>query len=112
MEIANSFCEEIKQGKEDLLLNRACYPSSKALINACTRWILVPSVKQGQQVYVVCPGNCQTNMGGAKAPRTPGKSAETPIYLTNLPFEVNDEIQGKFLRDKQVTNWVDKIPPY
>ena len=112
MEIANAFYQGIKQEKEDFLLIRACYPSSKALINAYTRWILVPSVKQGQQVYVVCPGNCQTNMGGAKAPRTPDKGAETPIYLTNLPFEVNEEIQGKFLRDKQVPNWVDKIPPY
>lgn len=111
IEIAKNFYQGVKEGKNDLLLNPAmgCYVSSKALINAYVRWFLARSVKQGQQVYVVCPGHCKTNLGGENAPRTAEKGAETPIYLVNLPFVVNDEIQGKFLRDKKVINWVDEI---
>lgn len=113
IEIAKTFYEGVQKEDKETLLSTSvgCYMSSKALINAYSRWALARSVKKGQQVYVVCPGHCQTNMGGTTAPRTAEKGAETPVYLTNLPFEVNEEIQGKFLRDKGVISWVDRIAP-
>ena len=35
-------------------------------------------------------------MAGEKAPLTIDEGALTPVYLVELPFEVNKDYQGKF----------------
>ena len=54
------------------------------------------------QAYVCCPGWVKTDMGGPNAYRELHEGAITPMYLIDLPFEVNPEFQGKFFSDKMV----------
>jgi hypothetical protein len=35
-------------------------------------------------------------MAGDKAPLTIQQGAETPVYLVELPFKVQEDLQGKF----------------
>lgn len=52
-------------------------------------------------VAVMCPGWCQTDMGGQNAPRSAHQGADTAIWLAtenNLPT-------GKFWRDRREIHW-------
>jgi len=53
-------------------------------------------VEKGIQVYGLCPGWVKTDMAGDKAPLTIQQGAETPVYLVELPFKVQEDLQGKF----------------
>jgi len=80
----------------------ASYCASKALLNAYTRWVLPKKLGPKQQCYVVAPGWCQTDMGGKEALLPVEAGADTPVYLIELPFVRNDEINGKFVEKRQV----------
>jgi len=54
------------------------------------------------QVYVFCPGWCRTDMAGDKAPKSAEDGADTCAYLVDLPWEVNNDLQGKFFYERQV----------
>ncbi len=53
------------------------------------------------KVNTMCPGWVKTDMGGAGAPRTVQKGAETAIWLA-LEKEIPT---GKFFRDKKIIAW-------
>ena len=107
LEVVNKLYENIEQEKpsEELGFSEGIYQASKALINAYVRWVLIKKVKPTQQVYSVCPGWCQTDLGGPNATDPPEKGAVTPAYLINLPFKVDEDINGKFLQNKNVIPW-------
>ena len=48
------------------------------------------------QVYSCCPGYVDTDMSSHKGTLTIQEGALTPVFLVELPFEVNPEHQGKF----------------
>jgi len=85
-----------------LSIVEASYCASKALLNAYTRWVLPKKLGPKQQCYAVAPGWCQTDMGGQEASLPVEAGADTPVYLVELPFVRNDEINAKFLEKRQV----------
>lgn len=75
------------------------YAISKTALNALTKKLAVelPDLK----VNSMCPGWCQTDMGGKNAPRTAQKGAETAVWLATT-----EEIPtGRFFRDKEEIDW-------
>lgn len=83
------------------------YSNSKLLLNAYAK-----SLKNREeisnkniQVYACCPGWVRTDMGGIYAPRSIEGGSITPVYLVELPREINDNYQGKFFSDKKVFDW-------
>ena len=76
------------------------YRWSKWALNGLTMQ-LAADLPQRYFVATMCPGWCQTDMGGQAAPRSAAKGAETAIWLAtenNLP-------NGKFWRDKREIHW-------
>ncbi len=76
------------------------YCISKTALNMLTQQLTaaLPEVI----VNSMCPGWCQTEMGGSDAPRTPDEGAET---LTWLALEAPPELRGKFVKDLMVIPW-------
>jgi NAD(P)-dependent dehydrogenase (short-subunit alcohol dehydrogenase family) len=87
---------------EDIAMEGPAYNMSKTAVNALT--VMLANVTDGTNVLVnsVCPGWCRTDMGGAKAPRSAKKGAETIVWLATLP---NNGPNGGFFRDKRVIPW-------
>lgn len=40
-------------------------------------------------MYVCCPGWCRTDMAGDKAPKSKEEGADTPLYLIELPSNID-----------------------
>ena len=98
LEAANALLEKTKESKEtELGWPNNIYSSSKALLNAYTRWILVKELTGDQQCYTLHPGWCQTDMGGSQAPDSVEEGAVTPVYLVNLPFKANERLKWEIL---------------
>lgn len=82
------------------------YGVSKLLLNVYIR-ILSQNpliIKKNIQVYSCCPGYVKTDMSSFKGVLTIQEGAITPIYLVELPFEVNKEFQGQFFQEKKVSS--------
>ena len=78
------------------------YCSSKTLLNALTRHLALELKSVNISVNAVCPGWVRTDMGGQSASRSVAKGAETPAWLA---VEADQEISGKFFRDKKIIPW-------
>jgi NAD(P)-dependent dehydrogenase (short-subunit alcohol dehydrogenase family) len=78
------------------------YCVSKSLLASLTRQLAYELSGKGISVNAVCPGWVQTDMGGAGAPRSIGKGAETPVWLAS---EAPGDLSGKFFRDKSEIPW-------
>ncbi len=76
------------------------YCISKTALNMLTQQLTaaLPDVI----VNSMCPGWCQTEMGGRDAPRTPDEGADT---LTWLALESPPDLRGKFIKDLTVIPW-------
>jgi len=85
---------------------KQAYGMSKLCINTYVTSILSKQkeiLEKNIQVYALCPGWCRTDMAGDKAPKSADDGADTPVYLINLPWEINKDLQGKFFFERQVT---------
>ena len=83
------------------------YAMSKLCINLYTMKVLTQMEevkKKNIQVYTCCPGWCRTDMAGPKASKSAEEGAETPAYLIDLPWKLNEEYQGKFFYEKNITS--------
>lgn len=86
------------------------YKTSKMFMDVWSFWFAhTPKVlEKGIQVYAWCPGFCHTPMNqldvdnGIKPDKTSDEGAYTALHLIDLPFEVNDEFQGRFWADKEI----------
>lgn len=76
------------------------YCLSKTALNAVTS--LLDAALPNVVVNSVCPGWVRTDMGGAGAPRSVEKGAETIVWLAR---EAPQDLTGKFLRDKKIIPW-------
>lgn len=85
----------------DLTSGYAGYRLSKTALNALSILLSNELKKDKILVHAMCPGWCQTDMGGENAPRTELQGAETAVYLATqvaLPT-------GRFWRDKKPISW-------
>jgi len=55
-------------------------------------------MKKNVTINAVCPGWVKTDMGGASAPRSLEKGAETPIWLATAPLS-EIKANGSAFRD-------------
>jgi NAD(P)-dependent dehydrogenase (short-subunit alcohol dehydrogenase family) len=78
------------------------YCVSKTLLNAITKQLAYELRHVNISVNAVSPGWVRTDMGGAFAPRSLEKGAETPLWLAT---EASDKITGRFLSDKAEIPW-------
>ncbi len=101
-DIANDIIEATSDFKPWGPAKDPIYPASKALLNAYVRYFLPSKLKVTQQVYAVHPGWVQSDMGGGNAPQTLEEGADTLVYLTNLPFVVNAELNAKLIGDRKL----------
>ncbi len=77
------------------------YAGSKALLNYYARNVLTSQLKSTQQVYCISPGWCRTDMGTDQGLISAEEGADTPVYLVELPFVRNDEINGKLIHERK-----------
>jgi len=89
------------------------YSNSKLLLNAYVKSLKHREeiIKNKIQVYGLCPGWVQTEMGGQDAPRTLDRASIVPMYLVELPSKINENFQGKFFYEKQVFDWENNYFP-
>ena len=78
------------------------YRVSKTALNALTRIAAAETARSDVKVNACSPGWVRTDMGGADAPRTPEKGAETAVWLAKLPA---DGPTGGFFQDKTPIPW-------
>jgi NAD(P)-dependent dehydrogenase (short-subunit alcohol dehydrogenase family) len=79
----------------------AAYRLSKWALNGFTLILASDLNNSNIKVNSICPGWCHTDMGGAGAPKSPAKGAETAVWLATEQSIVN----GKFYSDKQIIEW-------
>ncbi|NQD38821.1 SDR family NAD(P)-dependent oxidoreductase [Permianibacter sp. IMCC34836] len=77
------------------------YRLSKTAVNAVTRMLAEETSDRAMIVSSVCPGWCQTDMGGAAATRTAEQGADTIVWLATH----SDLPSGKFWRDRKEIAW-------
>jgi NAD(P)-dependent dehydrogenase (short-subunit alcohol dehydrogenase family) len=78
------------------------YRVSKTALNALTRIAAAEAARGDVKVNACSPGWVRTDMGGAEAPRTPEKGAETAVWLATLP---TGGPTGGFFQDKAPIPW-------
>ncbi len=106
-EIATNFIELTQDYKpwDAAVANDSSYPGSKTLLNAYVKNFLPAKLKATQQVYAVHPGWVKTDMGGEDAPGALEEGADTIVYLTNLPFKKDPELNAKLIGDRKVMDF-------
>lgn len=77
------------------------YRPSKYAINGMTRQLAEELRDESIAVHAVCPGWVRTDMGGASAPRSVQRGAETPVWLAITPGLTS----GRFWRDQAIIPW-------
>lgn len=85
----------------------APYRISKAGVNAFVRNFAHETGlgARGVLVDAICPGHCQTDMGGPDAPRTAAEGAETAIWLATREFTPGVDQTGLLWEDREVVPW-------
>jgi len=84
----------------------APYRISKAGVNALTKNFAAETGNGRRGIFVdaVCPGHCQTDMGGSDAPRTAEQGAETVLWLASR--NVNEQtLTGLLWEDRAIVPW-------
>jgi len=105
--LAGEFISDVKQNTyEKNGWPKWGYGVSKLLVNNYARALShYQEVKEKKlQVYTCCPGWVKTDMAGDKAPLTIPEGVLTPVYLVELPFEVNEKFQGNFFYKLEVAS--------
>ena len=112
-EIINDFIQGVKEGNyEERGWHKWIYGISKIGINHYARVLskFEEVVNRKIQVYACCPGYVDTDMTSHKGVLTIEQGAMTPVFLAELPFEVNPDYQGKFFEKSALSSleWWDK----
>ena len=85
----------------------APYRVSKAGVNALVRNLSFETGlgKRGFLIDAICPGHCQTDMGGAQAPRSAEKGAQSALWLALRDFDPAQDKTGLLWEDFQSVEW-------
>jgi NAD(P)-dependent dehydrogenase (short-subunit alcohol dehydrogenase family) len=86
----------------DMGVGTPAYRVSKTAINVLTRTLAAELKGTGILVNSMCPGWVKTDMGGASAPRSVERGADTAVWLATLP---DDGPTGGFFRDRKPIPW-------
>ena len=78
------------------------YQMSKTALNAVTRMVADVASHSNVAVNSVCPGWTRTDIGGAEAPQSTKKAAETILWLVR---QSDNGPTGGFFRNKQRIAW-------
>eukprot|EP01017_Pseudomicrothorax_dubius_P010116 TRINITY_DN13575_c0_g2_i2.p1 TRINITY_DN13575_c0_g2~~TRINITY_DN13575_c0_g2_i2.p1 ORF type:complete len:280 (-),score=27.40 TRINITY_DN13575_c0_g2_i2:24-863(-) len=86
--------------------DRLAYALSKLLLSLWVRaYVKKPEITtRNIQIYACCPGWVRTDMGGPHAHKSIEEGTVCPLYLVDLPHEINPELQGKFFLESKVTS--------
>jgi len=78
------------------------YGCSKKFLNAWVKWWAQGAdvLARGIQVYALCPGYVATDMNSFKGPRSVEQGADTPLWLIDLPYQMDESKQGKFFYER------------
>jgi NAD(P)-dependent dehydrogenase (short-subunit alcohol dehydrogenase family) len=97
-----SFVTAVEEGRhEQVGWPSSAYRVSKVGLNALVR-LMAPALKgRGIGINAVCPGWVRTDMGGAAAPRSVKKGAESIVWAALL----EDGTTGGFFRDRAPIPW-------
>jgi len=101
-DIAHNFISLTQDFPTNEFMQEPSYAGSKALLNSYVKTVLVSQLKSTQQVYCISPGWCRTDMGTDQGLLSAEEGADTPVYLVELPFERNDEINAKLIHERKV----------
>ena len=76
----------------------SAYATSKMIINTYAKVLSKKKEVQEKEIsiYACCPGWVRTDMAGPNALLSIEEGVLTPIYLIELPDQINSEYQGKF----------------
>ncbi|KAL4472403.1 hypothetical protein ABPG74_018352 [Tetrahymena malaccensis] len=104
--VAKQFYEDVKDNTyESKGWAKSAYGISKLCINhyasVLSRYESI--IQKNIQVYSCCPGWVRTDLGGNNAHRSIEEGVVCPVYLVELPFQVNPQFQGKFFYDSAVS---------
>src|SRR5205085_9407590 len=82
--------------------NVPAYCLSKLTLNGVTIMLAEALKADGIAVNSMCPGWVKTDMGGSAAPRSVAEGADTAVWLA---AEADQNLTGKFFRDRQEVPW-------
>jgi len=80
--------------------SKPIYNVTKAFINAYTKTVLAPQMKDGQSCFVVYPGWCKTSMGGDKALITAEQGTSSTMQILEFDKETSKKYNGGFFDEK------------
>src|SRR2546422_936405 len=90
-------------GQMDSMTSRTlAYKISKLALNGITRILADELRDSGVLVNAVDPGWVRTDMGGAGAPRSASRGADTAVFLATLP---DGGPTGRLFRDRREVHW-------
>ncbi|KAL6075484.1 Short-chain dehydrogenase [Balamuthia mandrillaris] len=78
------------------------YRLSKVALNGLTRIMAAELQEFNIQVHSMCPGWVATDLGTARAPKTPEQGAETVLWLATTNEDLGN---GGFFKNKQRIPW-------
>ena len=116
-EIEQAFLEDRKTEEGKKKWPNWVYFTTKIFLNLFT-YVLGkdPRVTEnGIQVYALCPGFTDTGMTASFEGwerKTTEQAAQTTIYLIDLPFGINQELQGGFFEDEKHSSYNSEAPQY
>jgi NAD(P)-dependent dehydrogenase (short-subunit alcohol dehydrogenase family) len=66
-------------------------------------------LSRGIQVYSCCPGYVATDMTSHKGALTVDEGIKTPVFLVELPFEINNQLQGQFFQREKLSSTFQEV---
>lgn len=106
-DLMGEFIEGVKKGDyAQKGWPKTCYGISKVGINHFARVLSNEKeiVNRKIQVYAMCPGYVDTDMTSHKGILTIQQGALTPVFLAELPFEVDPKYQGQFFEKSALSS--------
>ncbi|EGR34095.1 short chain dehydrogenase reductase family protein, putative [Ichthyophthirius multifiliis] len=105
IELAEEYINKLKENQLQYW-NQSPFAASKSLVNAYIRHDVSKKLEEQQMAFSVCPGWCQTETGGSKAPFSCEQGIESIIYLMfEVEYQSHILFNGKFVADKKIINY-------